>query len=103
MFQCLGNECNRHLLQRTTFGRFVGFFQWRCGMMPRLYLSGIRVNFTAQRIVAPVNRNLNSSQSVSDHHDRTPRSAVFPSPFHKQGIAHDQADNRQENESVFRF
>ena len=71
--------------------------------MPRLYLFGSRVNFTAQRIVAPVNRNLNPTQGVSDHHDRTPRPAVFPSPFHNQGIAHEQADNPRENDSVFRF
>lgn len=81
MFQCLGGECNRHLLQRTTFRRFVGFFQWRCGMMPRLYLSGSRVNFTAQRIVAPVNRLFDTRQTVSDHHDRSAVRAVCR-PFH---------------------
>ena len=66
--------------------------------LPRCVVTRLAVPFCSH-----CERNLNSPQSVSDHHDRTPRSAVFPSPFHKQGIAHDQADNRQENESVFRF
>ena len=51
-------------------------------MMPRCFLSGVRVNFTAQRIVAPVNRQFNSPQSVRDHNDRASSPADVFRPFH---------------------
>ena len=55
-------------------------------MMPRLYLAGIRQNFTAQRIVAPCNRLFDTRQTVSDHHDRPAVCAVLV-PFHNEGIS----------------
>ena len=72
-------------------------------MMPRLYLSGSRVNFTAQRIVAPVNRQFNSPQCVVDRPNDDHSTPAFICPFHNEGVAHDQANNRQENDCVFRF
>ena len=70
-------------------------------MMPRLYLSGSRVNFTAQRIVAPVNRNLNSPQRVVDRPNDDRSTPAFICPFHSKGIAHGQADNPRETPCVF--
>ena len=72
-------------------------------MMPRLYLSGLRQNFTAQRIVAPVNRISNSPQRVADRPNDDRSTTAFPTSFHTKGVAHDRTDFRQETDSVFRF
>ena len=65
--------------------------------MPRCVVTRLAVPFCSH-----CERNLNPTQGVSDHHDRTSSPAVLV-PFHNEGVAHDEANNRQENESVFRF
>ena len=72
-------------------------------MMPRLFLYGIRQNFTAQRIVAPVNRNFNSPQRVADRPNDDRSTTAFPTSFHTKGVARDRTDLQRENDSVFRF
>ena len=47
---------------------------------------------------------LNSIKRMGQGDDNRPlTSRASDRPFHNQGVAHDQPDNRQENDCVFRF
>ena len=69
---------------------------------PELYIARQRVNFTAQRIVAPVNSNLNSPQRVVDRPNDDRSTPAFIRPFHSQGVAHGQTEDQRGTSSVFR-